>query len=64
MNHPISNHQIGQATHREYEARFGSQHVEGGVRQDKINPTSWHTRVLAFGGLSVTTIIVVLTFLF
>lgn len=64
MNHPLSNHQIGQATHREYEAKYGNHYRGDKPQQETANPFSRHKLVLALSGLSVTGVIVTLTFLF
>ncbi len=61
---PLSNHQIGQATHREYEAKYGNHHRANETQQEAVSPLSRDKLVLALSGLSVIGVIVTLTFLF
>lgn len=50
---PISNSQIAQATHQEYEAQYGS-YYNGDVPHQEIDgPVMRQRLVLAFGGLSI-----------
>ena len=61
---PISNHQIGQATHHEYEAKYGNRYRGNESQQETVNPFGQHKLVLALSGLSVIGVIVALAFLF
>ncbi len=54
MNHPMSNHQIGQATHREYEAKYGSRFAEGGHQDRPARRISSQKWVLGVSGVAVS----------
>ena len=64
MNHPLSNHQIGQATHREYEAKYGNHYRGDENRQEAVSPFGRHKLLPALSGLSVAGVIIALAFLF
>ena len=58
---PIINHQLGQATHREYEAKYGNCYKGNDDSQQKATgPFSRHKLALALSGGSVTGIIIAL----
>jgi hypothetical protein len=61
---PLNNHQIGQATHREYEANYGNHYVGDESAQETVSLFSHHKLVLTVGGLSIIGTIVTLIFLF
>jgi hypothetical protein len=61
---PLSNHQIGQATHREYEAKYGNRFMGDEPQRESVRPLARHKLALALSGLSVTAVIVTLTMLF
>lgn len=61
---PWSNHQIGQATHREYEAKYGNRYWENESRGETIRSFGQHKLALALSGLSATGVIVTLAQLF
>lgn len=63
MNHPMSNHQIGQATHREYEAKFGSRSPGGDRPHQTARRVITPKWVLGVSGVSAS-VIAVLTLLF
>ncbi len=58
---PIINHQLGQATHREYEAKYGHRYMGDDDSQQKaIGPFHHHKLALALSGGSVTAVIIAL----
>ena len=61
---PWSNHQIGQATHREYEAKYGHHFLGDETRPETFGSFSRHKLALTLSGLSVIGLIFTLTYLF
>lgn len=61
---PFSNHLIGQATHREYEAKYGNRYQGEETRQEAVRPVIRRKLVWALSGLSVVAAIAAVTFLF
>ncbi len=43
---PMSHHQLGQSTHKEYEARYGSRYVSNESRQESVSPLGRDSRPL------------------
>ena len=58
---PIINHQIGQATHREYEAKYGNRYQgNDDSQQEATGPFSHHKLALALSGGSAAGVIIAL----
>ena len=61
---PLSNHQIGEDTHREYEGKYGNRYGGDKPQQETVSSFGRNTLILTLGGLSVMGVIIALTFLF
>jgi hypothetical protein len=61
---PMSNHMIGQATHREYEAKYGNRYRGEEARKETTPKVIRRKLVLALSGVSVIGAIVSLNILF
>ncbi len=61
---PWSNHQIGQAQHREYEAKYGNSYDGEGSQKEGHSPLSQHKMALALSSASLTAWIFFLARLF
>ena len=61
---PLSNHQIGQAQHQEYEASYGSSY-NGDRTENEGDPLlSWRKMALALSSASLAALILALASLF
>ena len=57
---PLSHSQIGQATHQEYEAKYGNHYSGDELQPVMEDPISRQKVVLAFGGLTAIALMVFL----
>lgn len=57
---PWSNHQIGQAQHREYEARYSNSDNVERTQNEGDNPLSQHKMALALSSASMAALILAL----
>jgi hypothetical protein len=61
---PLSNHELGQATHREYEAKYGHRYMGEVTRQESPSPASRVKLVLAVSGSAAVAVLAAVSFLF
>lgn len=57
---PINNHQLGQDTHREYEAKYSNRYNVDDSQQKTVSPFSRQKLALALSGVSVLAVIIAL----
>jgi len=60
---PLGNHQLGQAQHREYEAKYGN-HYSGDDNDKSGSPVSQNKVVLAVSSASLAALVLALARLF